>query len=222
MPADESIRTLSVTAASTAASRRLIHCSLRRASSRLRILRRWRSGSTAAAISRRRRVKVEGAPPRIRIAMVAGCTCPAATAWYSLELGVAHSGAYAGGEVTDDADDLVPAPGLHILRRGASAPVDIADAPAEGVAAENPLGERLVDHDRSAFGRLRWAGACGSNICRFEPAARQDRNVEGAEEVDIHAVKPHLVDVPIVRAARSDCDARHPVSRSTRRVRRRD
>ena len=63
---------------------RLIHCSLRRASSKLRMLRRWRSGSTAAAISRRRRVKVEGAPPRIRIAMAAGCTCPAATAWYTL------------------------------------------------------------------------------------------------------------------------------------------
>ena len=140
-----------------------------------------------------------------------------------LERGVIHSGAYAGGEVTDDADDLVPAPGLHILR-GASAPADIADAPAEGVAAENPLGERPVDHDRSTFGWIRGA-ACGSNICRFEPAAGQDRNVEGAEEVDIHAVKPHVVarcsDRRQSRRLRPIAAAR-PVSRSTRRVHRRD
>ncbi len=34
-----------------------------------------------------------------------------------LERGVIHSRAYSRGEVTDDADDLVPAPGLHICAR---------------------------------------------------------------------------------------------------------
>src|SRR5258706_512151 len=61
-----------------------------------------------------------------------------------LELRATDFGAGASGEVTDDADDLVPAAGLRILRRGASAGANIADAPAEGVAAENPLGQRPV------------------------------------------------------------------------------
>ena len=105
-----------MTAANTAASRRLIHCSLRRASSRLSILRRLEvridgcrdlpqasgEGRGSAAAHPKRHGHGLHLPGRDRVVQ--------------LERGVVHSGAYAGGEVTDDADDLVPAPGLHILR----------------------------------------------------------------------------------------------------------
>jgi hypothetical protein len=77
-----------------------------------------------------------------------------------------------------------------VLRLGTAA-AGIADALAQSVAAEDPVGERLVHNHRSAFGLPCRAGAW-SNIRRFEAAAGQDRNVEGAEEVDIHAVKLHL------------------------------
>src|SRR5688572_3725055 len=60
------------------------------------------------------------------------------------ERGVIHSGAYSRWEITHNASDLVPTPGLHILR-GASALIDISNAAAECVAAENPLGESLVE-----------------------------------------------------------------------------
>ena len=47
------------------------------------------------------------------------------------------------------------------------------------------------------------AGACGSNVRRFKNSAGQDRNVERAEEIDIHTVKPHRE----ARCSRSDGEA---------------
>ena len=160
MPADESIRTLSVTATNTAAFMRLIHCSLRRTSSRLRISAQMEVGidgcrdlpqasgegrGSAAAHPNRdgRGLHLPGRDRMVQLELLESCIPGLTPVGKSLTMPTIS----------------YQRPDSSILRRRGSVPVDITDAPAEGIAAENPLGERLVDHDRSTFGRLLWRPA---------------------------------------------------------------